>query len=348
MGILRKKNKKKRIENVKRAEAPKSKAARKKSGGAAGGKSKKKTPVKNKGKVKSKETVKRKGAKKKTPVKSGSQRSGKRRGKTVENTRRDQAKRSPTRRMFWGLLFTLGAYFFFLGVFLLWKEGGAFVEKHRWFDVDQIDVVGNERISKEEIIQFSGLKHGVYIFDVDVKKAGKKIGSHPWIKRARVSRRLPDDLLVVVEEQHPAGIIKLGRLYYVNDDGTPFKLAPKKAKGEYVAIDGLDRADFKSPELGAGKVRRGLDMIRAYRKHAMNGYAPLKSITFRHNGFELIVGDVPTTLVIGKSNIEEAFDRAAKLWRHLLSRKQSAQVIHLDNRLQADRVPVRLTASSAK
>ncbi len=256
------------------------------------------------------------------------------------NVKRDRAPR--TGRAMLGLAYALGAYLLFLGIFLCWREMYSLVMAENWFTVSSIDVRGLERIDKKEIVRFSRLEIGVSIFDVDVNRATAQVEAHPWVKTARISRRLPDAILIEVKEQVASGLVHLDRFYYVNDEGVPFKIAPPSAEKEYVVIEGLHPEDFEQIELGQSKVRRALKLIREYKAHPMSAMAALRGIRFRHRGFELAVGEIPTTLVLGKKKQNEAFDRAAKLWRHLQRRGQNVDVIHLDNRPHPERLSVRL------
>ncbi len=235
-----------------------------------------------------------------------------------------------------------GIYLVFVGIFMIWQEVAVWVDERRWFDLRTIDVIQAETVSTTEIIDYSRVKLGISIFDIDVKKVAAEVESHPWIKSALVSRRLPDALLIEVQEYQAVGLVQLDRLYYVDQDGTPFKVAPPEATNDYVIIHGLTADDFKPLDLGRSKVRSSLELMAVYRNHPLAMLAPLKSARFHHNGLELTVGEPSTTLVMGKNGTKEALDRANKLLKYLRAKGKNAEVIHLDNRKQPERISVRL------
>ncbi len=73
--------------------------------------------------------------------------------------------------------------------------------KLKIFDVETIIVEGNNIISSEEIISTSTLEKGNNIFYINTKKIIKKIHDNPYIKNVKISRRLPNTIILNVEER---------------------------------------------------------------------------------------------------------------------------------------------------
>lgn len=253
------------------------------------------------------------------------------------------------KHLLWGLGF-LAAYLLFVAVFFLWQEIYVFVADKHYFDLRQIEVSGLKQATREEILAYSGLTIGASVFDVDLARARQGVERHPWVRRAGLSRRLPDGVVITVSENTPKALLALDdKLYLVNDEGTPFKPV---AEGEpaaqgLVRIEGLSQADIEPLEKGQRRLSRALELIAAYNGHAMATLAPLNKLLFRYDGFELLVGPGPTTLVLGRRDDARVFDRAAKLWRYLAEHGQEPEVIHLDNRPKPERVSVRLKSLEA-
>jgi cell division protein FtsQ len=258
------------------------------------------------------------------------------------NTKRSDAAPEFGLRHVTALLRFIGVYLVFVGVFLTWQEAWRFVEEKHWFDLRTVDVVGAAQVSEEEIVAYSKLVRGTPVFNIDVARVALQIEAHPWVKEARVSRRLPDALVIEVIEYVPVGVVQLDKLYYVDDEGTPFKIAPPEAADHYIIIEGITNSDFEVMDVGRKMVRHALEVIGHYQSHEIANLAPLKAISQHYNGLELSVGALPTRLVLGDGNLQETFDRTAKLWRHLLAQSQTAETIHLDNRKEPERIPVKL------
>lgn len=261
--------------------------------------------------------------------------------------RRQKAPRQVTftlTHLLWSLGF-LAAYLVFVAVFFLWQEIYVFVADKHYFDLHQIEVSGLHEARRDEILAYSGLRVGASIFDVDLTRARQGVERHPWVKRASLGRQLPDGVAITVVENTPKALLSLdGKLYLVNDEGTPFKPVTdgEPAAANLVRIEGLSQADIEPLEKGQRRLSRALELIAAYNGHAMATLAPLGKLVFRYDGFELQVGAGPTTLVLGKRDDARVFDRAAKLWRYLAEHGSEPEVIHLDNRPKPERVSVRL------
>ncbi len=233
-------------------------------------------------------------------------------------------------------------YCFLAGMFLLWQEGAERVRAEGWLNIDRLEVSGNHRVGSDEIWHFAGISAGKYIFDVDLNRAAEGIRRHPWIKDVRLMRRLPDTIRAVIVENQVAAILDLDPPVFVDAEGHPFKVADKLSGETYPHISGVSSNDFDETKLGERKVKFALMLINEYKKHPVNTIAPLKGLSFVPGGFEVLVGGVPTRVVLGKTPFVEKFDRLAKLWKHIYRSGREAALIHLDNEDMPERVTARM------
>jgi cell division protein FtsQ len=112
------------------------------------------------------------------------------------------------------------------------------------FQVSQIQVQNQQRVTAEEIIGLSDIRPGVSTFSLDLQLIGRKIEENPWIAEARVERIYPDEVLIQVRERQVKAIINLGYLYYVDEAGEIFKLLDPGDHLDYPALTGLDQKYF--------------------------------------------------------------------------------------------------------
>ena len=90
------------------------------------------------------------------------------------------------------------------------------------FSVREVIVSGNETISAEDIYRLSGLKE-TNIFFVRPAQMEAAIAQIPNIKGARVSCRLPDQVIIEVEERQVEIVWQVGdTLYSVDAEGAVF------------------------------------------------------------------------------------------------------------------------------
>lgn len=84
-----------------------------------------------------------------------------------------------------------------------------FVSHSPRFDLTRIDVQGNQKVSKKEILEKAKIKLGANIFRTDLGRIEGRIREDDRIKDVWVKRKLPNRVLIEVEEKKPALWINL-------------------------------------------------------------------------------------------------------------------------------------------
>ena len=92
------------------------------------------------------------------------------------------------------------------------------------FKLEDVSFKGIKRVSQAELLQKGGLENGVNLLALNMSEAKKKMESLPWVKGVYLHRELPNKLQVVITEQQPTFLVVVQQdLYYLNDEGVPFK-----------------------------------------------------------------------------------------------------------------------------
>jgi hypothetical protein len=113
-----------------------------------------------------------------------------------------------------------------LGAVATWGDTGreALVS---WgaFHVQDVEVRGARYLSDDAVVRILGLLPGTSVWsDTDVWT--ERLLSHPLIKEVRVTRRLPDGLLVVVTERQPIALAPTPTLEPVDAEGYRLPIDP--------------------------------------------------------------------------------------------------------------------------
>lgn len=88
------------------------------------------------------------------------------------------------------------------------------------FELKQIDVDGNSKITKSDIIKIGDIETGKNIFKYNLNDVEKKLLVSPYIKYVKVSRKFPDKLVITIKENSEYAIIKEGASYiYIGENG---------------------------------------------------------------------------------------------------------------------------------
>ena len=109
------------------------------------------------------------------------------------------------------------------------------------FNIANIEVNGNSKISSESIISLSGLKVGQNIFNFRTSDVVENIKQNAYIDKVEIDRNLPDELKITVTERESTYMFTFGNAYvYINNQG--YLLEITSEKGDYPILTG-----FKTP-----------------------------------------------------------------------------------------------------
>ncbi|MDR2460897.1 MAG: FtsQ-type POTRA domain-containing protein [Deltaproteobacteria bacterium] len=93
-----------------------------------------------------------------------------------------------------------------------------------YFLIKNHDIKGINRVSRQEILEATGLDRPVNLLTFDTVRATRSLKSLPWVEDATISRTPPPDGITIrVTEYKPRAIVNLEQLYYIDEKGRPFK-----------------------------------------------------------------------------------------------------------------------------
>ncbi len=126
----------------------------------------------------------------------------------------------------------------------LYAVAYGIVTQCSYFKARNIEIVGAGRLTEEEVLEQAGVYSGVNILSVNLPIARKRLLAHPDIKVADVERRLPNGLIIRVEEHQPLAVVDLGRKFLMDMDGKIYKECQKSDTSGLPLITGLDFSDL--------------------------------------------------------------------------------------------------------
>ena len=103
---------------------------------------------------------------------------------------------------------------------LLWARTGLqHLRRLPYFAITKVAVRGNAQVGTAEVVASLGLRPGTSILDLDLAELRRRLLINPWIREARVTRRLPPALEVTVWERTPEVLLVGERPYLAAGDG---------------------------------------------------------------------------------------------------------------------------------
>jgi cell division protein FtsQ len=212
------------------------------------------------------------------------------------------------------------------------------------FAIEKIAFEGVRHASEEELTRLSGISLGDNIFQADLLAAEKALAGHSWVRRISLERDYPRAVVVRVIEHEPVALGDLGGLYYVDEQGRPFKKLAPGEEGDLPILRGISREEYSAHEEESEALfREALSAMAAYRESGLEGRAPLSEVKVdRVDGLTLFCGKEAVAVKVGTQDYAEKLARLDQLFTELTRRGARAEVIHLDNRTRPGWVAVQL------
>jgi cell division protein FtsQ len=86
-----------------------------------------------------------------------------------------------------------------------------------YFNITQVEILGAEAVTEEEILLAMGLVGPKNIFRLDVPRAEERVQEMPQVRSVEIARRLPGRVIVALEEREPIAIIPYAESFYTVD-----------------------------------------------------------------------------------------------------------------------------------
>jgi cell division protein FtsQ len=117
----------------------------------------------------------------------------------------------------------------------------VFVLDAQALTITRINVSGNSRMSRGEVIALLAGLRGANIVTVDLESWRQKLLRSPWVAEAAMRRVLPGTVAVAISERQPMGIGRVGDDLYLIDDrgGIIDQFGPNYTEFDLPIIDGL-------------------------------------------------------------------------------------------------------------
>lgn len=97
------------------------------------------------------------------------------------------------------------------------------------FKLEKLKLDGRYRSNRSKILNQLSLEKGSPILFIDLEDLRKKILTVPWVKTAKVSRKLPNEIHISIAEYQPAAIWEYKKeIYVLNDDGYQIEKVNKR------------------------------------------------------------------------------------------------------------------------
>jgi len=98
--------------------------------------------------------------------------------------------------------FATGMYFFFTSSL---------------FDIQKLTVENNSHYTEEQVISLAGAKTGENLFEASLSQMKENLLADPYMKNVKLKRKLPAEVVIIVEERKEDAAVPYGNKYIIID-----------------------------------------------------------------------------------------------------------------------------------
>ncbi|WP_321530842.1 FtsQ-type POTRA domain-containing protein [uncultured Desulfuromonas sp.] len=200
------------------------------------------------------------------------------------------------------------------------------------FRVETIEVVGNRKLTDQDVIALSDIRQGVRTFDLDLEIIGQKLAENDWIHDAVVERKLPRGIVIRLRERETVFIINLDYLFYVDRSGEIFKVLRAGDPLNYPLVSGMDRQQLlDEPDKSREQLQQVATLIDQLDQRKVFDLQDVSQIKIDTNeGLILYTGLYGVPIKIGWKDYADKLDRLEKIYPELEPRLARLSYINLN------------------
>ena len=115
-----------------------------------------------------------------------------------------------------------------------------------WTTIQQITILGLDRIRRKEIMALLNLPPGENLLSLQTDSLIERLKSHPWISAASMERVFPDTLAISITERKPVAILQTpGGAHLLDEEGYLLSAIPVRPLPSLPIVQGLVPSDFQ-------------------------------------------------------------------------------------------------------
>jgi cell division protein FtsQ len=201
------------------------------------------------------------------------------------------------------------------GLLAVGFTGVAFASAYSWltrtplFTVRTVDMNRCSNVSLEEVWAIVRGDGSGILWSVPAKEVARRLSGHPWVRSVSVRKSFPDRLVVRIEERTPVAMVNLDVLYYLDEEGRPFKRLTAYDPKNLAIVTGFSRGDLlRKDPVTMRDLRKTLDLLRGVETGALR--RNVSEIHFdAQDGYTVVTRDAGLQLKVGTMDVKEAVRR---------------------------------------
>ena len=205
---------------------------------------------------------------------------------------------------------------------------------------DNINACKN--VDRESLFKFIDIRRGTNLFTIDLAKLQNQIMTHHWVKGVRITRQLPDTLIIKIEEHKPFALIDLGVKYYVNEEGILFAKVGKDHHDEngdkikYPVVLGFSTTDFKKGQKTTPEkkecLRKVVSLIPLAQYYGNLSKDRIREVLFDpKEGYGIVLEPKGMVVKLGNGDFIKKLSRFKLIYNELGGQANEVTMVDLEN-----------------
>jgi cell division protein FtsQ len=198
------------------------------------------------------------------------------------------------------------------------------------FTVAHVDVEGASRVSADRVRGAAAIPPGANLWRLDSAAVAARVAALPEIRRADVIRRVPDRLVIVVDERRPFTLVHAGRLHWLDEEGRVLDEASRAVAPSVPVVSGLSEAELASLRSDPSpRVREAIALIRTLLRRGSALAAEISEIDVSRNDGPVLYTADAVEVRLGNEEWEERLARLERILRQVGRESEPVRAIDL-------------------
>lgn len=200
------------------------------------------------------------------------------------------------------------------------------------FRLKNIEVSPSKRLTRDEILGIAGVEVGRDLLRMNLKRMGEQLTQNPWVETVHIRRYYPDGLSISITEREPLAIVNMGFIYYLDRNGTVFKVLNQGDRLDYPVVTGFSEEEMTSDPAGMREALKSTcELLQIVREKGAFILADVSEIHYdKGYGFTLFTASGALPVKIGSSDFAAKIGRLARIYRELMVQQPGLHYIDLD------------------
>ncbi|CAN2041816.1 cell division protein FtsQ [Candidatus Magnetomoraceae bacterium gMMP-15] len=214
-----------------------------------------------------------------------------------------------------------------------------------YFQTTDIEIINNKWLSKKDILKQADLKSEVNILSLSLAEIKKRLLAHPWIAQVDISRKLPNNLKIIIKERKALAVLEMAQKQYfiIDENGKIFKKLEASDPGNLVIIKGLEFYDISEQNYAGSLAFQSVIKVLtlSLQKDSILPYRVIKKICLdNETGITIIAFKSNMAIELGYDKYNDKYQRLHELLNYILKEKSIANFQFIDMK-NMDRIVVR-------